>query len=245
MAIDVTQGGALAAGLLSFASPCVLPLVPPYLCYMAGISLDQLTGESSVAVARRTVFLSALAFVLGFTTVFVILGATASAIGRVVMAYRDILGVVAGVAIILMGLHFLGLLRINFLYRQARMQVENHPAGVVGSYLMGLAFAIGWTPCIGPVLGTILAVAGSEQTVSRGAVLLAVYSIGLGLPFLFAALFAGPFIGLMRGFRRHIGAVEKAMGALLVVTGILFITGTMTTISFWLLDKFPALQQIG
>jgi cytochrome c-type biogenesis protein len=245
MAIDVTHGGALVAGLLSFASPCVLPLVPPYLCYMAGVSLDQLTGQSDVAVARRTVFLSALAFVLGFTTVFVTLGATASAIGRVVMMYRETLGVIAGVLIIIMGLHFLGLLRINLLYREKRMQVHNHPAGMIGSYFMGLAFAIGWTPCIGPVLGAILAVAGSEQTVSKGAILLAVYSLGLGVPFLIAALFASPFIGVMQRFRRHIGTIEKAMGALLVVTGVLFITGGMTTLSFWLLNQFPALQQVG
>jgi cytochrome c-type biogenesis protein len=245
MAIDVSHGGALVAGILSFASPCVLPLVPPYLCYMAGVSLDQLTGQTNATVARRTVFFAALAFVLGFTTVFVTLGATASAIGRLVMQYREPLGIVAGVLIIIMGLHFLGVFRIGFLYREKRMQVHNHPAGLIGSYFMGLAFAIGWTPCIGPVLGAILAVAGSEGSVLRGAGLLAVYSLGLGVPFLIAALFAGPFIGMMRRFRRHIGAVEKVMGGLLVVTGVLFITGGMQTLSFWLLNQFPALQQIG
>ena len=245
MLIDVPLGGALIAGLLSFVSPCVLPLVPPYLCYMAGVSLDQLTGQASDTVARRTVLFAALAFVLGFTTVFVALGATASAIGRLVASYLDILAVVAGVLIIVMGLHFLGVFKLGVLYREARMEVRNHPAGIIGSYLIGLAFAIGWTPCIGPVLATILMVAGSEQTVGRGAGLLAVYSLGLGLPFIAAALFAGPFVRLVRRFRGGVATVEKAMGALLVATGVLFITGQMTTISFWLLDLFPGLAQLG
>jgi len=245
MAIDVTHGGALIAGVLSFVSPCVLPLVPPYLCYLAGVSLDQLTGQASETVARRTILFSALAFVLGFTTVFVILGATASAIGRLVAGHLDVLAIVAGIGIIAMGLHFLGVYKIAFLHRQARLEIRNHPAGPLGSYLVGLAFAIGWTPCIGPVLATILAVAGSEQTVGRGAILLAVYSLGLGVPFLIAGFFAGAFMHFMRRFRRHIAKVEHAMGALLVVTGVLFITGHMTTISFWLLDLFPGLAQLG
>jgi cytochrome c-type biogenesis protein len=243
--MDVTYGGALVAGLLSFVSPCVLPLVPPYLCYIAGVSLDQLTGEAPERVARRTIVLSALAFVLGFTTIFVALGATASAIGTLVRAHLAELAVVAGIAIIVMGLHFLGLFRIGLLYREARMDVRNARTGPFGAYLMGLAFAIGWTPCIGPVLATILVVAGSEQTVGEGAGLLAVYSLGLGIPFLVAGLFAGGFMNAMRRFRRHIGTVEKTMGALLVVTGVLFITGQMTTISFWLLDLFPGLAKVG
>jgi cytochrome c-type biogenesis protein len=261
MPIDVTHGGALVAGLLSFVSPCVLPLVPPYLCYMAGVSLDQLTGVGDKGVARHKVFFSALAFVLGFTTVFVTLGATASALGRWfqgLFAYQltipwlggeplefSAIAVVAGAIIIVMGLHFLGLLRIPLLHRQARLDLGNHPAGPFGSYFMGLAFAIGWTPCIGPVLATILAVAGSEQTVARGAVLLAVYSLGLGIPFLLAGFFAGAFMPFMRRFRRHIAKVEHVMGALLVVTGILFVTGQISTLSYWLLDMFPGLAQLG
>jgi cytochrome c-type biogenesis protein len=142
-------------------------------------------------------------------------------------------------------LHFLGLLRIDFLSRQARIDVRGQPAGPIGAYLVGLGFAIGWTPCIGPVLGTILFVAGAEQTVWRGAALLAVYSLGLGLPFLAAGLFAGPFVRLMRHFRSYIGAVEKTMGAVLVVTGVLFITGQMTTFSFWLLSLFPSMATLG
>ena len=244
MAIDVTHGGALLAGLVSFLSPCVLPLVPPYLCYMAGVSLDQLTGEREERIARRTVMLSAAAFVLGFSTVFVLLGATASVIGRYVASYSGVLSIVGGGIIIVMGLHFLGVFKIAFLNRQMRMDIDNE-AGPVGSYLMGLAFAIGWTPCIGPVLGTILLVAGTEQTVGQGAILLAVYSLGLGLPFLIAGFFAGPFMRFMRRFRGHLGTVERVMGGLLVVTGVLFMTGRITTFSFWIISMFPALGQIG
>jgi cytochrome c-type biogenesis protein len=244
MAIDVTWGGAALAGLISFLSPCVLPLVPPYLCYMAGVSLDQLSGEAEEAVARHKVMWSALAFILGFTTVFVMLGAAASVIGQLVRSYLDVLSIAAGAVIIVMGLHFLGVFRIPLLYREARVEVRN-PAGPIGSYFMGLAFAFGWTPCIGPVLAAILGVAGSEATVTRGAALLAVYSLGLGVPFLLAGLFAGPFMRFLKRFRAHLGAVEKTMGGLLVLTGVLFITGGMATVSYWLLDAFPGLAQIG
>ena len=244
MAIDVTHGGAVLAGLVSFLSPCVLPLVPPYLCYMAGVSLDQLTGKAEERVARRTVILSALAFVLGFSTVFVALGATASAIGELVRSHMEALSLIGGIVIIVMGLHFLGVFRIGFLMRQVRVE-RSHPAGPVGSYVMGLAFAFGWTPCIGPVLGTILAVAGAEQTVGRGAGLLAAYSLGLGIPFLAAGFFAAPFVHFLSRFRAHLGTVEKVMGGLLVVTGILFITGQISIISYWLLATFPALGNIG
>jgi cytochrome c-type biogenesis protein len=243
-AIDVTHGGAVLAGLVSFLSPCVLPLVPPYLCYMAGVSLDQLTGSSEVRVARRTVMLSAVAFVLGFSTVFVALGAAASAIGQLVRQHLDVLSLVGGIVIIVMGLHFLGVFRIPLLYREARVQHEP-AAGPIGSYVMGLAFAFGWTPCIGPVLATILAIAGSEATVGRGAGLLAAYSLGLGIPFLIAGLFAGPFMAFMGRFRRHLGTVEKVMGGLLVITGVLFITGNISQFSYWLLSTFPALGTIG
>jgi cytochrome c-type biogenesis protein len=244
MAIDVTHGGAVLAGLVSFLSPCVLPLVPPYLCYMAGVSLDQLTAEGEERVARRTVMVSALAFVLGFSTIFVSLGAAASAIGQLVRTHLDVLSVAGGVVIIVMGLHFLGVFRIPLLYRQARIERQT-AAGPVGSYVMGLAFAFGWTPCIGPVLAAILAVAGTEATVTRGAGLLAAYSLGLGIPFLVAGLFAGPFMGFMRRFRSHLGTVEKVMGGALVLTGILFITGNLSAFSYWLLATFPQLGAIG
>jgi cytochrome c-type biogenesis protein len=248
MPIDVTFGGAVLAGLISFLSPCVLPLVPPYLCYMAGVTLAQLTGGSGAPAevpVRRRVVLSALGFVLGFSTIFVALGAAASVVGQLIRTHLDVLSIVGGVLIIAMGLHFLGLTRIAFLDREARVEVRNQPAGPVGSYVMGLAFAFGWTPCIGPVLAAILAVAGAEATVTRGAGLLAAYSLGLGIPFLAAGLFAGPFIGLMRRFRVYLGAVEKTVGGLLVATGVLFMTGHMATASYWLLETFPALGKIG
>jgi cytochrome c-type biogenesis protein len=245
MDVDVTVGGAFLAGLLSFVSPCVLPLVPPYLCFLAGTTLDQLTGEDGERAPRLPVFLAALAFVLGFTTVFVMLGASASVIGRTVMQHLDLFGYIAGAIIIIMGLHFLGLFRIGLLHREARVHVAARPAGIAGAYLVGLAFAFGWTPCVGPVLAAILFVAGTRDTVGDGAVLLGIYSLGIGLPFVLASLFAGPFIGLMRRFRAHMGKVEKTMGVLMVLTGVMFLTGQMATMSFWLLEKFPALGQIG
>ena len=244
MAIDVSHWGAFLAGLVSFLSPCVLPLVPPYLCYMTGVTLDQLTGEADERVARLRVMMSALAFVLGFSTVFVTLGAAASVVGRFVASYSGPLAVVGGVIIIVMGLHFLGVFRIPLLQRQARIDVDSQ-AGPGGSYLMGLAFGFGWTPCIGPVLGAILFVAGSEETVFQGALLLAIYSLGLGLPFLIAGLFAGPFIHFMRRFRGHLATVERVMGGLLVVTGVLIMTGQITAFSFWILSIFPGLALIG
>lgn len=242
---DVTLWGALFAGVLSFVSPCVLPLVPPYLCYVTGLTMEEVTGGLPEQRVKRRVISASGAFVLGFTTVFVLLGATASVLGRMVARYQDVFAIVAGLVIIVMGLHFLGLFRFSFLQREARFRVDNQPAGLLGAYVLGLAFAFGWTPCIGPVLAAILAVAGSTDTVARGAGLLAIYSIGLGIPFLIAAAFAETFITHMRRFHRHMPKVEKVMGGLLVLTGILFLTGQMTRISFFLLEMFPGLQQIG
>lgn len=247
---DISLISALLAGLISFISPCVLPLVPPYLCYMAGVSLENLTqgvqpdGDGTAAIAGRSeVLLPAVFFVLGFSTVFTALGAGASTLGGLVRSQMDILAVAAGIVIILMGLHFIGVFRIGLLYREARF--AGGGAGIGGAFLMGLAFAFGWTPCIGPVLGTILAVAGTRETVGEGAFLLAVYSAGLGIPFLAAAMFIGPFMTFLARFRRHLGAVEKVMGGLLVLTGILFLTGGMQDFAFWLLETFPVLGTIG
>lgn len=243
--LEVTIGGAFLAGLISFVSPCVLPIVPPYLCYLAGVSLEELTGESRSAASMRNVFFAALAFVLGFTTVFVMLGATASVIGQTITRHLDILSYVAGAIIIVMGLHFLGVFRIGLLYREARVHVARKPAGMIGSYLIGLAFAFGWTPCVGPMLGTILFIAGAEDTAGQGAFLLAVYSLGLGVPFLLAAAFAGPFLEWAKNFRRHLSTVEKVMGGMLVLTGILVISGQMAVLSYWLLETFPGFSQFG
>jgi cytochrome c-type biogenesis protein len=245
----------MLAGLVSFVSPCVLPLVPPYLCFLAGITLEELIDGDGPGERARIAGASA-AFVGGFSLVFVGLGATASVFGqfiRSLLAYQvtvfgftvGLLPVLAGLAIIIMGLHFLGAFRLGWLEREARVQVSRKPAGPLGALLVGVAFGFGWTPCIGPVLGTILLVAGSEETVARGALLLAAYSLGMGLPFIAAALFAGRFLRLMHRFRRHLGGVERAMGALLVATGFLFITGQITALSYWLLETFPGLAQLG
>jgi cytochrome c-type biogenesis protein len=242
---DVTTGGAFLAGLISFVSPCVLPIVPPYLAYLAGLTFDELKDENRGRESTRQLISAAVAFVLGFTTVFVALGATASAIGQSMARYFDILSIVAGVVILVMGLHFLGVFRIALLYRDTRVQVNRRPAGVAGAYIMGLAFAFGWTPCVGPVLAAILFVAGAEATAGRGALLLAVYSLGIGLPFLLAAVFATRFLGWAARFRRHLPKVEMAMGAILVLTGILFMTGQMAVIANWLLETFPVFETIG
>ncbi len=240
--LDVTFAGAFVAGLLSFLSPCILPLVPPYLCFLGGVSLKQL--EEGAAVDRAAsvrVVLSSLVFVLGFGTVFIAFGATASAIGQVVVEYLDVFALIAGILIIVLGLHFLGVFRIALLYREARFHVERKPAGIIGAYLVGMAFAFGWTPCVGPVLAAILFVAGSEESALRGATLLGTYAAGIGVPFVAAALFAPLFLKFMARFRQHIAWVERGLGALLVATGILFITGGINDIGNWLLETFPGL----
>jgi cytochrome c-type biogenesis protein len=244
MTSEITIVTALAAGAISFLSPCVLPLVPPYLAYLAGTSLAHVADGERPAPSRRTTALAALVFIAGFSTVFIALGAGASAIGGLLRAYSYWLSIVAGVAIILMGFHFLGLTPIAWLMREKRLEVTK-PVGLWGAYAMGLAFAFGWTPCIGPILAAILAVAASEATVAKGAGLLAVYSAGLGIPFLLAGLAVEPFARFLARFRRHIPKVEKAMGGLLVLTGIAFLTGWIGQMSFWLLESFPALGRIG
>jgi cytochrome c-type biogenesis protein len=242
--MNVTIAAALAAGMLSFLSPCVLPLVPPYLVYLTGASLERLGDAETGPRVRRETVAAALLFVLGFSTVFVALGASASVVGALARAYSGELAILAGVAIIVMGLHFLGLTPIALLMREKRLDVAK-PVGLWGAYLMGLAFAFGWTPCIGPILAAILAVAASEETVTKGAGMLAIYSLGLGIPFIVAALAIEPFAAFLARFRAHLGLVEKAMGGLLVLTGIAFLTGAVTHASFWLLDTFPVLGKIG
>jgi cytochrome c-type biogenesis protein len=244
MAADVTVFAALLAGLLSFLSPCVLPLVPPYLVYLAGTSLERFADEESEPRVRWETVGAAALFVAGFSTVFVLLGASASVIGSFVRAYAYELAIVAGVIIIIMGLHFLGLTPVAWLMREKRFAVAK-PVGLWGAYVMGLAFAFGWTPCIGPILAVILAVAASRDTVATGAGLLAVYSLGLGIPFLAAAFAVEPFAAFLARFRRHLPLVEKTMGGLLVLTGIAFLTGFVSEASYWLLEAFPVLGKIG
>ena len=215
--------GVVMAGLVSFLSPCVLPLVPPYLGYLGGMTLDQMTDEKGLDnAAWRRVVIAAVCFVLGFTTVFVALGAGASAFGQLIQVWKNELAMLAGLVIVLFGLHFLGILRIPLLYQEARYHTEMQGASYVGSYLIGLAFAFGWTPCVGPILATVLTVAANEASLTTGVKLLTAYSFGLGLPFILAAVAIGPFMGFMQRFRRHMGRVEQILGAVLVVTGLLF-----------------------
>jgi cytochrome c-type biogenesis protein len=238
---------AFLGGLISFLSPCVLPLAPPYLAYLGGTTIGEITGDDGPVdpgVARR-VFLSACCFVLGLATVFVALGATASAVGQVLLSEKDLMAQVSGGVIIVLGLHFLHLIRLPFLNREMRFEGPSQ-AGTLGtSYVIGLAFAFGWTPCIGPILGAILAMAAQEETITSGTLLLAVYALGLGVPFLVAAAFIGPFLRWARGFRRHLGMVEKLMGVLLVVVGMMMITGQFERLAYWLLETFPGLATIG
>jgi cytochrome c-type biogenesis protein len=244
MTADVSIAAALFAGVLSFLSPCVLPLVPPYLVYLAGTSLERLADAEPEPMVRTDTVLAALLFVAGFSTVFIAFGASASAIGGLVQAWSAELSIVAGVAIIVMGLHFLGLTRLAVLMREKRAPMAR-PVGLWGAYAMGLAFAFGWTPCIGPILAVILTIAASEATVAKGGLLLAVYSLGLGIPFLVAALAVEPFAKFLARFRAYLPMVEKVMGGLLVLTGIAFLTGFVSEVSYWLLEAFPLLGQIG
>ncbi|MBL4600748.1 MAG: sulfite exporter TauE/SafE family protein [Rhizobiaceae bacterium] len=245
MGLDISYFAAFVAGLISFVSPCVLPIVPPYLCFIAGMSMDELAKSRENNAAYKKVIAASVAFVMGFATVFVALGASASFIGGFVTRHLDTLSMVAGVIIIILGLHFLGVFKIGLLYREARVHVERKPAGLIGSYVVGLAFAFGWTPCVGPVLAAVLFAAGAEGSALHGALLLLAYALGIGIPFILASFFVVPFMGWMRRFSKHLGKVEKVMGGMLVLTGILFITGQMNTLSYLLLDWFPSLGRIG
>ncbi|NMN59607.1 cytochrome c-type biogenesis protein [Xanthobacter sp. SG618] len=241
MSLDVSLAGAFLAGLLSFASPCVLPLVPAYLGFLAGAA----TEGTETAPARRGVLGAALLFVLGFASVFVLLGATASSLGRVLMEHIETLTLLSGALLVLFGLHMTGLVRIPLLYRQARLEPMARPAGLIGPYVVGLAFGFGWSPCVGPVLAAILLVAGAEASVGRGMLLLAIYAAGIGIPFLIAAAFTERFLAWSRAARSRLGLVEKIAGGLLILTGIAFMTGFMPQIAQWLLDAAPGLGRIG
>lgn len=230
---------ALLAGFLSFLSPCVLPIVPPYLAYMTGVNVNGLkTGE-------RSAVLPALFFVLGLSTVFLVMGFAASAFGRAFLQYQDVLAKAAGVTVIIMGLHFLHVFRIPILDQEARIEAGKQGGGAFGAYLLGLAFAFGWTPCIGPQLGMILSLAAAGGEMSRGTGLLAVYALGLGIPFLLAAIFINQAIGLMNRIKPHLKLIERVMGVLLLIVGIMLVTGAFSTFSYWLLETFPSLARLG
>ncbi|MFN4154606.1 MAG: cytochrome c biogenesis CcdA family protein [Paracoccaceae bacterium] len=229
---------ALAAGVLSFLSPCVLPIVPPYLAYMGGISMGDMRDNAS---ARRRVIIPALFFVMGLSTVFLLLGFTASLFGAFFLQNQVLFSRVSGVVVIIFGLHFLGVFRIPMLDREARLDAGDRGGTAFGAYVLGLAFAFGWTPCIGPQLGAILSLAAQEGSIQRGTMLLAVYALGLGLPFLLAALFVERSLGLMQRLKPHMRAIERVMGILLLVVGLALVTGAFTDFSWWLLETFDRL----
>lgn len=236
---------ALSAGLLSFLSPCVLPIVPPYLAYMSGVSMGSLTTDTPTAEARKKAILTALFFVMGLSTVFLFLGFTASAFGKFFLQNQVLFGRIAGAVIIVFGLHFIGVFRIGFLDREARLDAGDQGGSALGAYVLGLAFAFGWTPCIGPQLGAILTLAANEASVARGTALLGVYAAGLGIPFLLAAIFLNRAMGVMNRMKRHMSTIEKAMGALLLIVGVAMLTGAFSAFSFWLLETFPGLAKLG
>lgn len=244
---DVTFFGALVAGLLSFLSPCILPIVPFYLSYLAGVGMNQISADTEVSGAvRMRAFLAACCFALGVITVFVGLGATATAFGSLVREYFDILRWIAAAIIIAMGLHFLGVIRIGVLYRQLRADTgDTSNVGYVGAFVIGLAFAFGWTPCVGPVLAAILFTAAGQDSAGQGASLLFTYGLGMTLPFIAAALFIGPFMTWMAKFRRHLGLIEKLMGALLILFGVLIATNSINIIAQWMLENIPWFSTIG
>jgi cytochrome c-type biogenesis protein len=233
---------AFAAGVISFLSPCVLPLVPGYVSFVAGSSLEELQGGRAPRLQAAGL---AATFVLGFTLVFVGFGASATALGGLLLAYRYELGLIAGVVVILFGLHMLGLTPIRWMNRDARFHLEIGGGRTLGALLIGIAFAFGWTPCIGPVLGAILTLGASTADVAKGAALLAVYSLGLGLPFLLAALFTGTLLAWLKRLGRAGRNLQRAAGGLLVAMGLLMVTGQLERLAYWLLATFPALGAIG
>ncbi|WP_428516064.1 cytochrome c biogenesis CcdA family protein [Roseovarius sp.] len=233
---------ALVAGVFSFLSPCVLPIVPPYLAYMSGVTVTDLQAARAT---RNKAILPALFFVLGLSTVFLFLGFAASAFGRAFLQYQDYFNTAAGIIVMIFGLHFLGIFRIAIMDREARLDVGDKGGTSFGAYILGLAFAFGWTPCIGPQLGAILSLAASEASVTRGTLLLAVYAAGLGIPFLLVAAFLPRLSGLMAWMKRHMEQIERIMGLLLWTIGLLMLTGGFAAFSYWLLEMFPALAMVG
>jgi cytochrome c-type biogenesis protein len=239
MGENVTLIAAFGAGFLSFISPCVLPLIPGYLSFVSGVSLEEMRDDDASAARRRQVVVTSLAFILGFSIVFVALGASASAVGKFLFRNSNILGKVAGVLVIIFGLHTMGVFRIPFLETEKRLQAGSKPKTLIGAVMVGMAFGFGWTPCIGPILAGILLLAGSKETVFEGVVMLAVYSMGLGIPFLLTALAINKFFAASKRIRRHYHKIELASGALLVGIGLLLSTDQMTVIVRYLTPYLP------
>ncbi|MFC1672864.1 cytochrome c biogenesis CcdA family protein [Pseudomonadota bacterium] len=246
---DISYLGALLAGALTFVSPCILPIVPAYLCFVSGASLDELTAEGGVDKhVQRQVFISSLAFVLGFGTVFVLMGAAmAGASDAISSSWSSISGpaqIIAGVVVVIFGLHYIGIFKIGFLNFDKRLHLDKKPSGPFGSFILGLAFAFGWSPCAGPILGTIIMVAGTQGEVLKGMTLLGTYAAGIGIPFLLTSLAVKPFMGFMGKFRKHMRKVEIAIGVLLIITGIAIAGDLIYVASAWILETFPSIADL-
>jgi cytochrome c-type biogenesis protein len=236
---EMSYGGAAIAGLLSFLSPCILPMVPFYLSYMAGLSMQELRAQGGIAAgAQRRLIFSAIAFSLGVTTIFMLLGVGATALGQAFLQWKQQLSYVAAAVLLVFGLHFLGVIKVAFLYREARLDAGTQPSGIVGSYVMGLAFGFGWTPCVGPALAAILMVASGMGDLWRGASLLLVYGLAMTLPFVIAAFFAQPFLGWVGRNRKYLGYVEKIMGAMLIVFALLIATNSVSYLADFMIRHF-------
>jgi cytochrome c-type biogenesis protein len=233
---------ALFGGVISFLSPCVLPIIPPYLAYMGGITMNELTDGPA---KRRPAIIASLFFVMGLSTVFLLLGFTASVFGRFFLQNQVLFGQIAGAVIVVFGLHFMGLFKIKMFMREVRIDAGDRGGSAVGAYVLGLAFAFGWTPCIGPILGAILSMSAQEDSIGRGTLLMGMYAVGLGVPFILSAVFINRAMGLMNRLKKHMGLIEKVMGLLLVVVGVMMLTGAFTRMAYWLLETLPFLAQIG
>lgn len=244
--LEISFAGAAVAGLLSFLTPCVLPMVPFYLCYMAGISMNELQGDGKIAPgAQRRLVVSSVFFALGVTTIFVLLGMGATALGQTFAQWKQPLSYAAAVLLALFGLHFLGVLKIPLLYREAKFESKAEPTTIIGAYLMGLAFGFGWTPCVGPALATILMVASGMGDLWRGGLLLLVYGLGMTAPFIVAAVFARPFLGWMQRNRKYLPYVEKVMGAMLLIFAILIATNSVNRLADLMIRYAPGLSGLG
>ncbi len=236
---EISYGGAALAGLLSFLSPCILPMVPFYLSYMAGISMQELREDGAIAQgAQRRLVGAAIAFALGVTTIFVLLGLGATALGQAFIQWRDPLSYVAAAVLLVFGLHFLGVIRVPFLYREARLDAKTEPSSLIGAYVMGLAFGFGWTPCVGPALAAILFMASASGDMWQGGTLLLVYGLSMTLPFVIAALFAKPFLAWVARYRKYLGHVEKIMGMMLILFAILIATNSVNYLADFMIRNF-------
>lgn len=239
MGFDISYGGAALAGILSFLSPCILPMVPFYLCYMAGLSMQELRGGGTIAPgAQRRLLICSIGFALGVTTIFVLLGLSVTVVGQLFAEWKGVLAWVAAAILFVFGLHFLGVIKVPLLYREARIEAKTEPSTVLGAYVMGLAFGFGWTPCVGPALAAILAIAAGAGDLWKGGTLLLVYGLAMTIPFVVAALFARPFLAWVGRHRAALGYVEKAMGAMLILFAVLIATDSINWISAFLVDNF-------